>query len=61
MEMTAVIQYILASAQSFGSQDYYNKSPMTIPGIAGVLFCENEQTKTKWIIVCSEENTYMGA
>ena len=36
--------YILTSAQSFGSQDYYNKSLMTIPGLAGVLFCENEQT-----------------
>ena len=29
---------------SFGSQDYYNKSLMTILGLAGVLFCENEQT-----------------
>ena len=38
-EMTAVIQYILTSAQSFGSQDYYNKSIMTIVGLAGVLFC----------------------
>ena len=38
--MTAVIQYILTSAQSFGSQDYYNKSLMTILGLAGVLFCK---------------------
>ena len=44
MEMIAVIQYILTSAQSFGSQDYYNNSLMTILGLAGVLFCENEQT-----------------
>ena len=36
--MTAVIQYILTSTQSFGSQDYYNKSLMTI--LAGVLFCK---------------------
>ena len=44
-EMTAVIQYILTSlAQSFGYQGYYNKSLMTILGLAGVLFCENEQT-----------------
>ena len=33
MEMTAVIQYILTSAQSYSSQDYYNKSLMTILGI----------------------------
>ena len=32
---------------------------MTILGLAGVLFCENEQAQTKWIIVCSEENTWM--
>ena len=31
-EMAAVIQYILTSAQSFGSQDYYNKSLMTTLG-----------------------------
>ena len=43
MEMTAVIQYILTSTQSFGSQDYYNKSLMTILGLAGVLFWENQQ------------------
>ena len=30
MEMTAVIQYILTSAQSFGSQDYYNNLLMTM-------------------------------
>ena len=58
MEMTAVIQYILTSARSFGSQDYYNNSLMTILGIASLLFCENEETQTKRIIVCSEENTY---
>ena len=44
MEMTAVIQYILTSAQSFGPQDYYNKFLMMILGLAGVLFFENEQT-----------------
>ena len=44
MEVTAVIQYILTSAQSFGSQDYHNKSLLAILGLAGVLFCENEQT-----------------
>ena len=37
--MNDVIQYILTSTQSFGSQDYYNKSLMTILGLAGVLFC----------------------
>ena len=35
-----VIQYILTSAQSFGSQDHCNKSLMTILGLAGVLFCK---------------------
>ena len=59
MEMTAAIQYILTAAQSLVSQDYYKKSRMTIRGLAGVLFCENEQAQTKWIIVCSEENTWM--
>ena len=54
-EMTAVIQYILTSAQPFGSQDYYDKSLITILGLAGVLFCENEQTQTKWIIICSKK------
>ena len=43
MEMTASIQYVLTAAQSLGSQDYYRQSRMTILGIAGVLFCENEQ------------------
>ena len=42
MEITAVIQDISTSAQSFGSQDYQNKSLMTILGLADVLFCENE-------------------
>ena len=44
MEMTDVIQYILKSAQLFGSQDYFDKSPMMILGLAGILFCENGQT-----------------
>ena len=61
IEMTAAIQYIMAAAQSLGSQDYYKKSRMTILGLAGVLFCENEHAQTKWIIVCSEENTYLDA
>ena len=61
MDMTAAIQYILTAAQSLGSQVYYKKSLMTILGLAGVLFCENEQALTKWIIICSEENTYLDA
>ena len=44
-EMTALIQYILTSAQSFGSQDYYNKSLMTILGLAGLLFCKMSKHK----------------
>ena len=43
MDMTVAIQYILTAAQSLGSQVYYKKSRMTILGLAGVLFCENEQ------------------
>ena len=43
MDMTAAIQYILTAAQSLGSQVYYKKSRMTVLGLAGVLFCENEQ------------------
>ena len=43
MEMRAAIQYILTAAQSLGSQDYSEKSRMTILGLAVVLFCENEQ------------------
>ena len=43
--ITAVIQYILTAVESFDSQDYYNKSLMMIFGLAGVLFCENEQTE----------------
>ena len=43
MDMTAAIQYILTAAQSLGSQVYYKKSRTTILGLAGVLFCENEQ------------------
>ena len=61
MDMTAAIEYILTAAQSLGSQDYYRKSRMTILGLAGVLFCENEQAYTKWIIICSKENTYLDA
>ena len=61
MDMTAAIEYILTAAQSLGSQDYYRKSRMTILGLAGVLFCKNEQAQTKWIIICSEDNTYLDA
>ena len=43
MDMTAAIEYILTAAQSLDSQDYYRKSRMTILGLSGVLFCENEQ------------------
>ena len=43
IDMMAAIQYILTAAQSLGSQVYYKKSQMTILGLAGVLFCENEQ------------------
>ena len=42
MDMMATI-YILTAAQRLGSQDYYKKSQMTLLGLAGVLFCENEQ------------------
>ena len=60
MKMTAAIQYILTVAKSLDSQDYYQKSPMTILGLAGVLFCENEQAQTKRItIVCTENNTWV--
>ena len=43
MDMTAAIQYISTAAQSLGSQVYYKKSQMTILGLAGVIFCQNEQ------------------
>ena len=42
MDMTAAIQYILTATQSLGSQVYYKNSRMTILGLAGVLFRENE-------------------
>ena len=42
-DMTAAFQYILTAAQSLGSQVYYEKSRMTILGLAGVLLCENKQ------------------
>ena len=61
LEMTAAIQCILTAAQSLGSQDYYKKSRMMILANAGLLICENEQVQTKWIIVHSEENTYLDA
>ena len=61
MDMTAAIQYILTATQSLGSQVYYKKSRLTILGLAGVLFCENKQAQTKWIIIRSEENTYFDA
>ena len=43
MDMTAAIQYIVTAAQLLGSQVYYKKSRMTILGLAGVLFCQNEK------------------
>ena len=43
MEMVAAIQYILMAEQSLGSQDCYKKSRVTILGLAGELFFENEQ------------------
>ena len=43
MDVTAAIQYILTAAQSLGSHVYYKKSRMGILGLAGVLFCDNEQ------------------
>ena len=61
MKMTAAIQYILTTAQSLGSHDYYKKSRMTMVVLAGVLFCQKEQTYAKWIIVCFEENTHVDA
>ena len=47
--------YILTLAQSLGSQDYYNKSLMTILGLAGVSHSAkmSKHRQTKWIIVCS--------
>ena len=61
MDMMAAIQYILTVAQSLGSQVYYKKSRMMILGLADVLFGENKQAQTKWIIICSEENTCLDA
>ena len=61
MDMMAAIQYILTAAQLLGSQVYYKKSQMMILGLAGVLFYENEQALTKWIRICSKENTYLDA
>ena len=43
MDITAAIQHILTAAQSLGSRVYYKKPRMLILGLAGVLFCENEQ------------------
>ena len=44
---TAAIQYTLTAAQSLGSQVYFKKPRMTILGLAGVLFCENESRHKK--------------
>ena len=43
MEMTAAIQYILTAEQWLRSQAYFKRSRRIILGLAGVLFCENEQ------------------
>ena len=45
MEMAAAVQYILASAQSLGSQDCYKMSRMTILGLAGVLSASTSRDK----------------
>ena len=47
MEMTAAIQYILTTGKIIRLSGLQKKSRMTILGLAGVLFCENEQAK--WI------------
>ena len=61
MEITAAIHYILTTAQSFGSQDCYNKSLIMILNLADVLLCENEQKFIKRIIINrSKKNTYVG-
>ena len=61
MDIMAAIQYLLTASQSLGSHVHYKKSRMTILGLAGVLFCQNEQAYTKWIMMCSDENTYLDA
>ena len=43
MDMMAPIQYILTAAQLLGSQVHHQRSRMTILGLAGVLFCENDR------------------
>ena len=47
MEINCVILYISTAAQSFGSQDYYNKSLMMIRTLAGVLLCESSFVQKK--------------
>ena len=61
MEMKAAIQYILTAAQSLGSQDYYKKCRMTILGLTGVLFCENEQALDKMDYRMLQRNAYLEA
>ena len=46
IELTAAVRYILTAK---------------VPGLVGILLCENEQAQTKWIIVSSEENTCLDA
>ena len=46
LDMTVTIKYILTAVQSLGSQDYHRKFRMTILGLAGVLFYENDQAQT---------------
>ena len=50
MEMTAATQYILLAAQLLGSQENYKKSRMTILGLDGVLFCENKQNGSSYVL-----------
>ena len=57
MDMMAPIQYILTAAQLLGSQVYYKRSRMTILGLAGVLFCENDKMdyhmfRRKYLLGC---------
>ena len=50
MEMTAAIQYILTAAQSLGSQDYYEKSRMTILGLPGVDNMDYRMFRRKYLL-----------
>ena len=49
IEIRAFIQYSITATQFFGSQDCYKKSRMTIHGLLGVLFCENERNGLSYV------------